>query len=652
MKIATILDHIDSGFMALPKFQRGYVWSRDQVRGLFDSLYRRHPVGGLLIWVTQSEGADYRGDQALPPGVVQLLLDGQQRMSSLYGVIRGRPPNFFDGNAQAFTGLMFHIGKEEFQFHQPITMRDDPMWIDVSRLFAGGIDGIGEIHERITSSLPPGEPTSHIFGRLAQLLGIAQVDFEIAQITDPKITLDVVVDIFNKVNSGGTRLSKGDLALAKICADWPEARDAMKDHLARWRTQGYDFSLDWLLRSVNTVLTGEAKFLHLHGESAEAVRDALDRAAKHIDTSLNLIAGRLGLDHDRVLFGRGAISVMTRYLDQHHGQLSAIERDKLLFWYAQAAMWGRFSGSIESFIDVDLEALEGEGDGIDRLIEILRLWRGGLRVEPGNFNASSMGARFYPILYMMTRMGSARDLGSGLPLTASLLGSRSALQVHHIFPKAQLYKARFQRGQVNALANFCFLTMGTNLAILDQPPEVYFPKVEQQHPGALASQWIPMDENLWRIENFPEFLEARRAMLAGEANRLFASLLHGDVSWLASSDRADDGPPALGGIADEREEEQLIKISEWVVNQGLAHGELAYELVDPRTGRQCAILDLAWPEGVQRELSERVALLLGEHAELLALAAAAGFRCFTDVDAFKRYVGEEVLGRANMLAVA
>lgn len=74
--------------------------------------------------------------------------------------------------------------------------------------------------------------------------------------------MDVAVDIFNRVNSGGTKLSKGDLALAKICADWPEARDTMKTSIARWRMEGYDFTLDWLLRSVNTVLTGEAKFLY------------------------------------------------------------------------------------------------------------------------------------------------------------------------------------------------------------------------------------------------------------------------------------------------------------------------------------------------------------------------------------------------------
>ena len=90
MKISNVLDFIDSGDMALPEFQRGYVWSRDQVRGLFESLYRRHPVGGLLVWVTESRTAERRGDGPVAAGSVRLLLDGQQRMTSLYGVVRGQ----------------------------------------------------------------------------------------------------------------------------------------------------------------------------------------------------------------------------------------------------------------------------------------------------------------------------------------------------------------------------------------------------------------------------------------------------------------------------------------------------------------------------------------------------------------------------------
>ncbi len=131
---------------------------------------------------------------------------------------------------------------------------------------------------------------------------------------------------------------------------------------------------------------------------------------------------------------------MVRYLDQK-GTLHSKERDKLLFWYLQAAMWGRFSGSTETFIDQDFAALEGPGGGVDKLIEQLRLWRGGLRVEPQHFTGWSVGARFYSILYMLTRMGDACDWGNGLPLKAGLLGKMNRLEVQHIFPKSRLYQA-------------------------------------------------------------------------------------------------------------------------------------------------------------------------------------------------------------------
>lgn len=62
MRISTILDHTDSGHMALPEFQRGYVWNSDQVRKLLTSLYLRRPIGGLLVWATECKLAAHRGD--------------------------------------------------------------------------------------------------------------------------------------------------------------------------------------------------------------------------------------------------------------------------------------------------------------------------------------------------------------------------------------------------------------------------------------------------------------------------------------------------------------------------------------------------------------------------------------------------------------
>ncbi|HEX9783421.1 MAG TPA: hypothetical protein VGA56_11915 [Opitutaceae bacterium] len=311
-------------------------------------------------------------------------------------------------------------------------------------------------------------------------------------------------------------------------------------------------------------------------------------------------------------------------------------------------MWGRFSGSTESFIDQDLAALDGEDGGLERLLEQLRLWHGGLRAEPGHFTGWSLGARFYPVLYLLTRMGESRDWGTGLPLKASLLGKMSRLEVHHIFPKAQLYKRNFRRPEVNALGNFCFLTKDTNLDISDTLPEVYFPKVESAHPDALASQWIPMDPALWKIDRFRDFLEGRKELLAAELNRRMEELLHGDTRWLEG--RAHTPAPmaaAPGAITSEQEEAELEALNEWVERQGLPRGTLAYDLADSDTGQQTAVFDLAWPAGMQEELSQPVAVLLNEDAATLAIASQAGFRFFTSTSDFRRYVETDILSIAR-----
>jgi hypothetical protein len=657
MNISTILDHIDNGHMALPEFQRGYVWNGDQVRGLMQSLYRRYPVGSLLVWATQSEAAEYRGDEQLAPGVVKLLLDGQQRITSLYGIIRGKPPAFFDGSSKAFTGLRFHLEDEEFRFFSPIKMRDDPLWIDVSRLFVDGLDAELD-HIATYHDLPQSVGT--YMRRLNNVFAIRDIDLHVEEVTGDDKTIDVVVDIFNRVNSGGTKLSKGDLALAKVCVEEPEARERMKLALNRWKDSGFNFSLDWLLRCANTITTGEARFEAMHHLAAADFTDGLKKAERSIDYLLNAISGRFGIDHDRVYFGRYAMPVMAHYLDRRGGRLGdPKEMDKLLFWYLQCAMWGRYSGSTESFIDRDLKLVEDLDGALDRLIEELQLWRGSLNVLPEHFAGWSLGARFYPTLYMLTRVGQARDWGTGLPLTSSLLGNLNKLEVHHIFPKAVLYRHGYGRSEVNAIANFCLLTKDTNLQISDSRPDVYFPDIESRHPGALASQWIPMDTELWQVENYSDFLAARQRLLAEATNQFLEELLHGeqlaDVDLEIGEAAAISalGPvPTIGGVDSEDEEAEILACNDWIVNQGLPEGEYLYELSEPEEGRPIAILDLAWPNGLQEEFSQPVAVLISEGPDVLERANAAGFRYFTSVEMFKQYVRTEIIAEEQEDAAA
>jgi hypothetical protein len=441
-KLAGILHSIDSGTMLLPEFQRGYVWNRDQVRGLMRSLYKGYPVGSLLVWETQADSSAVRGDTHAGSAVRVLILDGQQRLTSLYGVTRGRPPSFFQGDAQAFSGLRFNVESETFEFYAPAKMRDDPRWIDVTSVFVHGLDAhFTALNEDPDTRVDFVKYTR----RLNQLEHLLDREIHEEKITGTDKTVEVVVDIFNRVNSGGTKLSKGDLALAKKCAEWPEARAVMKSHLERWQKEEFEFSLDWLLRNTTAVATGRAEFASLEDVSVEDFRASLSSSAAYVGAFLDAVSGRLGLDHDRVLMGRYAVPVVSRLLHLRGGRFKdSAERDKTLYWYVHSGLWGRFAGSTETVLNQDYETVESLG--VDGLITALERWRGGnLEIDAYDFEGFGRGSRFYPLLYLLTRAYGACDFGSGLPLRSEMLGRLSGLEVHHLFPKAVLREAGQQQ---------------------------------------------------------------------------------------------------------------------------------------------------------------------------------------------------------------
>jgi len=642
MKINVLLDLIDLGNVALPEFQRGYVWNREQVRGLMHSLYRKHPVGSLLVWATKTEIADARGDSELQPGTVKLLLDGQQRITSLYGIVRGKTPQFFEGNARAFMDLYFNLEDEIFEFYAPVKMKDNSFWISVTELMQAGpgnflqkllkLDGLEQ--ERIPEYL----------NRLNSVWSIKEIDLHVEEVTGEEKTVDVVVDIFNRVNSGGTKLSKGDLALAKICAAWPEARRQMKERLDKWARSGFHFRLEWLLRVVNAIVTGEAVFTALKDVDVQTFSDGLKKAEKCVDTLLNLISARLGLDHDRVLGSRYSFPLMARYLVQRGGKLDDYrERDKLLYWYVHTFLWGRYAGSTESTLAKDLRIIED--GGLKELISELRQNRGDLYLQPNDFSGWSRSARFYPLLYMLTRVYRARDWESGIELYQWALGKLNCLQVHHIFPRALLYENGYSRPEANAIANFTFITQNCNLQIAAREPSEYLEEVESRHPGAVASHWMPMDRELWKTENYRDFLAARRVLLAKAANEFLESLLVGELPELAVVPQLTERKVVVipGAIETDEEEQLLGECREWVMAQGLAAGEIGYELTDEATNEPLAILDLAWPNGLQEALTQPVSILLNEGKEIKEIVNQAGYLYFTDVESFHEYVTSTIL---------
>lgn len=632
MKVSAVLDSIELGNMALPEFQRGYVWGRNQVRSLMQSLYRRYPVGSLLVWKTQAGAAATRGTNIDDAKVIDLLLDGQQRMTSLFGVLRGHAPAFFQGDSKAFTDLHFDLRTEAFEFYGPVKMKDDPLWVNVTELFKTGLSPWFGVAAELGLDA---ETQALYLERLNRVTSIADIDFHIEQITGDK-GVDEVVEIFNKVNSGGTKLSKGDLALAALCGQWPQARTELRRMIAKWEEAGFKFELEWLLRCASAIATNQAQFSSLKSVAIEDFASALASAEKSIDFLLNLISSRLGLDHDRVLGGRYAFTALSRFVhEQGDKVISPEEQGKLLYWYAQSMMWGRYSGSTETMLARDLEALS-EG-GIDGMILELERWRGELVVRPSDFDTSTVGSRFYPVLYMLTRVSGARDLVSGLELSKTMLGASSSLELHHVFPKARLYEAGYEKAQVNNVANFCFLTAGSNKSISAKDPADYLPAVAAQHPDAIGSQWIP-DPSFWDVQRYDEFLDERRQLLATATNELLQELIAG--SSVGQTPGVSLPSPTLPGHSTD---ERLVAIVELSRNLSLAQPELSHEIVDEHSGEVLAIGDAVWPNGVQIGRTQPLAFLLEPDETMELRLGELGYRFFTDRTKLNWYL-EDVTG--------
>ncbi|MBI3653805.1 MAG: hypothetical protein HY231_22460 [Acidobacteria bacterium] len=159
----------------------------------------------------------------------------------------------------------------------------------------------------------------------------------------------------------------------------------------------------------------------------------------------------------------------------------------------------------------------------------------------------------------------------------------------------------------------------------------------------VKSHWLPMDEDLWEVENYADFLTIRRELSAKAANDFLDSLLAGNAPQPAIATSILDHQVVIGNIESEEEEQILRECNAWIVQNGLPEGELMYELTDPETGKPLAILDLAWANGLQEGYSQPVALLLDESLEIEEVVNKSGYRFFTNADEFKEYVRKKIL---------
>jgi hypothetical protein len=195
----------------------------------------------------------------------------------------------------------------------------------------------------------------------------------------------------------------------------------------------------------------------------------------------------------------------------------------------------------------------------------------------------------------------------------------------------------YDKGNINAIANFCFLTSGSNKQISSRLPQDYLSDIAEKLPGVLESQWIPTDPALWAVDRYPDFLTERRRLLAGATNDLLAELLAG-YGRMAS----EQSPPVAVTPIYEHDD-RLTSLVELTKELGLAQPKLDHEIVDDASREILAIADAVWPDGLQTGLTQPLAFLLEPDEQMEARLGELGYRFYAEYDKLVWHL-EEVTG--------
>lgn len=503
--ITTLVDQIDSETILLPQFQRKFVWTRPQIEAFMRSLYLGYPVGSMLSWETSPDPAVIRGRVAPGSGTKLLLLDGQQRITTIYSVIRGHVPAFFDGDSALLEGLHFDLLSENFSFRPSAAARRG-IWINVTNTFR---EGPGQHLGRLQTT---GQSTEELFNRLIRLTQITNRDIHNEVITNVPYAHEAVVDIFNQVNSAGTPLSADDLALARICVRLPHARSIVHGSLQRLKDAGWTIRPQEYIRAIVAIVTGRVSFDSLNDISASELEATFETTPHYVTSLMALFNRELGIDTDATLFGRGALPVLLTAIHLAGGELDNKSAHQAVYWYMVSALRGRHTGAAaEQNLNQDLELLES--GRFDALLDADDRSPIGLRAAISDlFRDPRRRILAAKMVHALARMSPARDISTGQVL--SLASHPGPLKVHRIFPRTRLRQIGLPPSYIDDVANCCIVTPPSGSRLRGIDPRILLAHIADEKFDVLRSQHLPQDPALWKMHKYPQFLEARRELLA------------------------------------------------------------------------------------------------------------------------------------------
>lgn len=585
--ISVLLGWIESKDIVIPEIQRPFVWNATKVRNLLDSLLKGFPVGYMIMW----RNPDVKLKNGERAAGKRILIDGQQRMTALMAALLGYEVMNKEYERVRIR-ISFHPIERRFEVYNPAIQKDARWVADISTIFDGRFKPHKFVTEYCAQNIDADPDDVH--ESISALLQIRNNTFGVIEL-ESTLDIETVTEIFIRVNSAGVELSQADFAMSKIAvnelyggADLRKAVDYFC-HLAvapdfysvierdtafanteyfrkmAWLRKEnddiYDPSYSDMLRVVFSSQFGRGRLEDLvallSGRNFETkqyedaiVADTFQRLHEGVLRFMNethfkrfvMIIRSAGFVDSALIGSQMTLNFSyILYLTLREQGLPDAEIERYVRrWFVMSILTGRYIGSPETAIDLDIRQIAAQG--IESYADVTirgqlsdAFWEVTL---PQAMDTSSSSSPYFNV-YRAAQV-KLNDLGflSRDISVRELIEYKS--DVHHVFPRDLLKKAGMSRGQYNQIANYVIAQSEINIQIGNKAPSLYFTQVIEQTRGGkmsygninspeelarnLAMNCIPQGIEHMDISDYPAFLAARRQLMAAKIKAYFAQL--------------------------------------------------------------------------------------------------------------------------------
>jgi hypothetical protein len=560
--LATLIQQIELGIIGLPDIQRPFVWPDTKVRDLFDSMYKGYPVGYFLFWAN----ANVEHTKGIGTAIKQkhpnlLIVDGQQRLTSLFAVIKAQEI-IRENYTKATIVIAFNPLEGKFEIPDASIRKNPRYFQNISLIWQPNINIIKVINEFLQNLKKSVELTDqeeeNIQNAFMQLKNLESYPFSALELST-NITEEQVADVFVRINSQGKTLNQADFILTLMSVFWEEGRKDLEEFCRLCRVPSKDSASpfnylidpdpDQMLRVSVGLAFRRARLQYvysiLRGKDLETGQFSTERRDNQFEFLKTAQAKSLNIQnwHEFIKAVKQAGFARQDYISSKNNLLYAYiffligredykmdlyELKKLIGkWFFMSSITGRYTGSPETVMEMDLARLRGinTADEFKKVLDDIIVsqltndfWSITLPMDLATSSSTSPSLyAYYAALYVLGANGLFSKLKVSDLLQEGLRSKKSALERHHLFPKAWLQRnGILEQRETNQIANFALVEWSDNISISDTAPSEYLPaylnRLSKEEKDKMY-YWHALPEN-WEQMSYEDFLIERRKRIS------------------------------------------------------------------------------------------------------------------------------------------